>query len=267
MILANRYKLEEQIGKGSFGVIYKGKNIRTNELIAIKIESIENTKRALKNEAKLYQYLGNIEGFVNIKWFGIYNKHTYMVMDLLGESLTKYKQKTSIDIIQNQIKNISMQMIKRIEVLHKHGLIHRDIKPDNFIFGLSYKEEILYLIDLGMCKNHLLFIKKEINGKTNDIIGTPIYVSLFVNKNGQPSRRDDIESVLYILLYLMDKLEWIYLIENNSENINKIIKYKENIIYNYNISLIIIDLIIYCRNLEFNECPDYTFIYSKLELL
>ena len=65
----------------------------------------------------------------------------------------------------------------------------------------------------------------------------------------------------------MDKLEWIYLIENNSENINKIIKYKENIIYNYNISLIIIDLIIYCRNLEFNECPDYTFIYSKLELL
>ena len=83
MILGNRYSIIEQIGKGRFGNIYKGKNIRTNELVAIKMEKRDDNIKCLKNEAKIYQYIGNIDGFINMKWFGADNINSYMVMDLL----------------------------------------------------------------------------------------------------------------------------------------------------------------------------------------
>ena len=69
-LINNKYKLLEKIGEGSFGSIYKGENIRTNEHVAIKIEYIQNNYKLLKNESKIYQYLTNTIGIPNVKWFG-----------------------------------------------------------------------------------------------------------------------------------------------------------------------------------------------------
>ena len=69
-LINNKYKITEELGEGSFGKIYKGENIRTNELVAIKVESIQNGNKLLKNESIIYQYLVNTPGVPQIKWFG-----------------------------------------------------------------------------------------------------------------------------------------------------------------------------------------------------
>ena len=263
MIIGNRYKIMEKIGEGNFGTIYKGKNIRTQELVAIKVESRSFNKKILKNEAKLYQYIGLKEGFIQMKWFAADNLNSYMVMDLLDQSLTEYKNKKTLSL--NEVYSIGIQMINRIEVLHKNGLLHRDLKPDNFLFGLNDKKDILYLIDLGFCKRYMLDQNIHISNKINtNMIGTPLYVSLNVHKKGEPSRKDDIESIIFIMLFLIDKLEWKYLLDNNETTTKKIIEMKTNIITNDYIPIPIIEILKYCRILKFEECPDYEFIRNKL---
>ena len=271
MIIGNKYLLIRKIGIGSFGVVYKGKNIRTNELVAIKVEPNNCKTKILKNEAKIYQFLGNEVGFPQIKWFSVDSNNSYLVLDLLGESLSDYKKRTN-NISYNSIIEIAFQMINIIELLHNKDLIHRDLKPDNFLFNNNNNNN-LCLIDFGFCKkytdsqgNHI------INKPTSSLIGTPLFVSLFVHKKGQPSRRDDLESILYIILYLMNKLEWVNvnvnvnlnLLEKNETTNDVIIKMKEDIIFSTKLPLNIINLIIYCRNLKFDECPNYKFIKNQL---
>ena len=91
-IINKKYKIINKIGEGSFGLIYKGQNIRTNEYVAIKIEPIENELKLLKNESQIYQYLNNNEGIPNVKWFGKDNINYYMVINLLGHSLQTIKK-------------------------------------------------------------------------------------------------------------------------------------------------------------------------------
>jgi casein kinase 1 len=265
MLLGNKYIFIEKIGQGNFGTVYKGLNRRTNELLAIKVEPINSLLKCLKNEAKIYQYLRNEVGFLQIKWFETDLKNSYMVTDLLGMNLTSYKMQNENELLYGQI---GIQMIQRVKSLHEKSLIHRDIKPDNFLFGINDKSDILYLIDLGFCKRYILDNNKHITNKhTQSIIGSPTFVSLNVHKLSQPSRRDDIESILYILLFLINKLKWDYLLVKDQYNNDKIIEMKENIIYDKDIPATIIELICYCRKLEFDESPNYKYIVDKLNNL
>ena len=86
-IINNKYKIITKIGGGTFGSIYKGQNIRTNEYVAIKIEPIKHDLKLLKNESIIYQYLNGCHNIPSVKWFGKYNNNYYMVIDLLGPSL------------------------------------------------------------------------------------------------------------------------------------------------------------------------------------
>ena len=92
----NKYKLLERIGEGSFGSIFKGINIRTSELVAVKVESISSGNKLLKNESKIYQYLNSIDGIPKVRWFGKDFINNYMVLDLLGESLESLKQRKKV---------------------------------------------------------------------------------------------------------------------------------------------------------------------------
>ena len=94
-MIANKYKIIEKLSQGTFGSLYKAENIRTNETVAVKIETKTIKSNTLKNEAKIYQYLGKQNGFPQLKWFGTEEKYNYFVIDLLGcslsEMVTKYK--------------------------------------------------------------------------------------------------------------------------------------------------------------------------------
>jgi len=250
--IINKYKIIEKIGSGTFGQVYLGENSRSKEPVAIKVETINRYIKTLKYETKIYQVLSNIPGFLHVKWFGRDDCNYYMVMPLLGESLMTLKYYSNPVLSLAYIFKIGVEMIKRVQKLHELELIHRDIKPDNFVFGKN-DDHTLYLIDFGLTKKYTrsdntTHMDIEVN---KSVVGSPKYASINVLRGVSPSRRDDLESIVYILIYLWDVHDKItfYTIED-----------KLTIIHNTIIPTQLREALYYCRNLQFAETPDYTYL-------
>lgn len=261
-IICNKYRILEKIGEGSFGLIYKGENIRTREKVAIKVEPFEQNTKLLKNESIIYQYLNNIERIPNVKWFGKDSNNYYMVLNLLGESLQNIinnKKHFSLTLTLQ----IGIQIILILKSIHERGLIHRDIKPDNFLLGLNTQSKTIYIIDFGFCKS---FMTNNIHNKereTSNLIGSPMYASINAHNCIELSRRDDLESLGYMLIYFyLGILPWQETILN--EDIN-IIKKKQVITEKDNIPLVLINYMKYVRSLEYEENPNYILIMDNLK--
>ena len=205
-MIANKYDLISKIGSGAFGAIYKGQNVRTGEPVAIKVEPLKHETNLLKNEARIYQYLKGGAGIPQVKWFGVDDANNYMVINLLGESLQHNINTYGPFSLLNAI-SIGVQMIERIKYVHECGLIHRDVKPDNFLFGLNEQRERLYIIDFGFCKK--CNPPPTPPKKMTSILGTPNYISISVHDYIEPNKYDDLESILYTIMYLYyGKLPW-----------------------------------------------------------
>lgn len=267
-IIGRKYKIANKIGSGSFGVVYKGINIRSNELVAIKIESLTGKSRLLKNEAKICRHLTPCKGISSVRYYGLDQENSYAVFDLLGVSLDTYMERLKKFSLKTTCK-LGMQMIQRIEYIHKKGILHRDIKPDNFLMG---KEDtnLLYIIDFGLSKN---YVERGKHIKCKDkkkMTGTVRYASINIHDGIEPSRRDDLISVGYMLIYFIKgSLPWQGLDAATKEE-----KYKKigDIKRNTTIEELCKDLpmelkvfIDYCCGLDFAETPNYALLFKLLE--
>lgn len=262
-MIANKYQLLNKISQGSFGLVYKGQNIRTREIVAIKIEKKAGEYCVLKAEAKIYQYLGKLDGFPQLKWFGTDLKYNYLVIDLFDCSLhSLVKIKGKIDIMD--CLHFGTQMIERMETLHSKFLLHRDIKPDNFLLNSDRK---VFLIDYGFCKRYDYDGKHIKEKNLNSIIGTVNFVSVNVHKYLEPSRRDDLESCIYIMIYLIyGTLPWISVSDHIRDNDHitdndQIMKLKQE---TEHFPKFIREMLEYVRQLKFEERPDYKYLKNKL---
>jgi len=254
----NKYIIIDKIKDGTFGSVYKGQHTITKEYVAIKT-SLINEFNNLKNEAKIYQYINRlgVKGFPKLKWYGNKNNINYLVIDYYHLSLSDFVRQKHIDY---EIKyfDISIQLIERVEQLHKIDLIHRDIKPDNFLFNDIM---VLYLIDFGFCKKYIDENNNHIILENNKkFIGTPNYVSLNIHRGLTPSRRDDLESCVYIIIELfLGNLIWN--IFNDLELIYK--SKKDYTINNYKYTFLN-DLLQYVRKINFDEEPNYNHLKNIL---
>jgi serine/threonine protein kinase len=258
-MIANKYRLIEKINEGSFGTVFKAENIRTNDFVAIKFENKSDQIKSLKNEAKIYQYLGKLDGFPQIKTFGTTDTVNYLVIDLLGNSLvnviTYYKA-----LYLKTVLVLGIQIIKIIKSLHDKSLLHRDIKPSNFIFGIGNDTNKLFLVDFGFAKRY------DYNGKhieeknIKNIIGSPNFVSLNIHNNIEPSRRDDIESCIYVILtMLFGRLEWFH-----KNNLSEIAELKRQILSVDEVPSFIKIMLYYVRSMKFDERPDYEYLINLM---
>jgi len=269
ILVNHKYNVLKQIGECNFGKIFKGENIRTNELVAIKVEPIEDNFKMLKNEAIIYQHLLHTYGMPTLKWFGKDERNYYLVITLLGKSLEHYIQQKGKFSIKLTLQ-IGVQVINLLKTIHDKGLIHRDIKPENFLFGNDDESKQLYIIDFGLSKTYINYEENcHIEMKnSNNIIGTPSYVSLNGHKLLELSRRDDLESLGYMLIYLYcGKLKWqkINIYENFEKSNTLIMKAKMNLGKLYDLPDIFYNYFDYVRNLEFQEMPDYLFLIKMFQ--
>ena len=261
-VIGLKYKLIRLIGEGSFGKVYMGQHKRSGELVAIKCEDKESKSKLLKNETKIYRELNGGKGIANVRWYGVDDKKTYAVLDLLGNSLDDFKIKYRKFSLKSTLL-VGIQLLYRMEYIHSKGYLHRDIKPENFMFGNTGKSErTLYVIDFGLSKPYLTsgnHIDMRINRK---MIGTPRYASLNVHNGCEPSRRDDLISIGYMLIYLFKgSLPWQGQKGNTkSEKYRKIADIKKTISFEQLCTKMPKELICYieyCYDLEFNESPNY----------
>lgn len=268
MLIANKYRILNSISEGEFGKVYKGENIRTSEKVAIKIESKDNPVKLLKHEVQVYQYLKKLSCIPTLKWYGVYNDYHYLVMPLYDCSLADIIN-TDESIGNDNIISIAFQMLDILQFTHNKEIIHRDIKPGNFV--LDKVNNKLLLIDFGFAKRYMREDGEHISfidGK--QIIGTPNYISINVHNGYEPSRRDDVESVCYIIFFLyMNINSWIDIINNNEDELelDDILVCKRECRSNENINEIFRNIFIQCSNTSFIERPEYDKIIEYIELL
>lgn len=239
-----KYEFIEKIGAGCFGSIYRGRNIRTGEQVAIKVEPINSETMLLKNESVIYQYLKDCSGIPKVKWFGKDDANYYMVIELLGQSLEQLKVERGTLTLQLTVQ-IGVQVLGILQSIHEMGLVHRDIKPDNFLLGLKSKQ--LFIIDFGFCKKYSISDNPK---TTSSLIGSPNYASINAHNCVELSCRDDLESLGYMLIYLhFGKLPW------SKDIMTCKMQYEPTVFAEY---------LRYVRALDFNETPDYNVLCSLI---
>ena len=282
-LIFKKYRVEKKIYTSYLSTIYEGKNELTKEKVALKLEKIGSVYELLESEAYFLLFLKNV-GIPRLITYGKFQNYKVLIEELLGESLyliwkkkLKEEDKFLYLIWKKKLKEedklrdiclIALQCIDRLQFIHSKGVIHRDIKPSNFLFGIQ-NPNIIYLIDFGLAKKY----KSSRTGKhvkfgyMPTINGSLDFMSINCTKKIVQSRRDDLESLGYVLIYLAKKnLPWIKINDTKTDLKLKYKKIKELILSTTPEELCsglpqqFTQYINYCRKLEFEEEPNYDYL-------
>ena len=260
-ILESRKKIYGEINKVS---VFIGRNIQTGEPVAIKLVKLHYEEvELLRHEAKLLIFLKKIERIPKGLYFGKQGAFSILIMNLLGPSL-----KHLMDYCQGSFSlpttiKISLQLLNTLKQIHERGVLVRYMKPENMTIGFGENQKYIYIIDFGLAKlymkngQHIKFREKK------HTKGNRVFISINIHSKIQTSRRDDIESLGYNMIFFMKgKLPWTHIKQSHDILEKKL-----------NISLDELcegtpdefkDFIKYARNMKFEEEPDYAYLNKLL---
>ena len=223
--------MERKLGKGGFGQVYVGRRVTSSGTRGSDTCSANANQVALKFEHRsskgcnygppyewsvynAFSSLGGILGVPKVHYKGRQGEYYVMVMDLLGPSLWDTWNTNGQIMSQEMVACIAVEALAILENFHSKGFVHGDIKPENFLLGPpgTPTEKKLYLVDLGLatrwrdaiCSTHVDYDQRP------DIFrGTVRYASVHAHLGRTGSRRDDLESLAYTLLFLLKgRLPW-----------------------------------------------------------
>jgi len=271
-ILENKYKIlkDNYIGKGGFGVVYQGYDIINKRDVAIKVDQ---KKKYNKREYNVYSKFEGNKDMAQCIDFIEGKDESYLIMELYSKDASAIlRMDKEVYFNEKDILMLGIQIIQQLGHLHKLGIIHRDIKPDNFIF--DHNANKFKLIDFGLCKPYTSN-DSHITEKNNiGRCGTMRYMSINSHNKNTLSRRDDMISLSYSLIYLYCKeLPWQgkKFTKSNLHNIISSLKndYTDDI-NKYNLIEPLVYLYNYSINLKFDSRPEYSYLikyfYNYLKL-
>jgi len=264
--LFGKYQLIQHLSGGSFGSIFLARNAQGAHF-AVKREEIGGHHPQLRHEYKVYRELRGCHGFPRAHYYGTEGDYNYLVLDLMGNSLEELFRRRGNHFSLKTVIQIAIQLIDRLEEFHSKHVIHRDIKPDNMMLGGGSDSSTIYLIDFGLSKRYFdpKTGKHHIYEMGKSFRGTRRYSSINSMLGIEQSRRDDLESVAYVLIYLMrgGQLPWQGLKGAARDKKSKMIR-------DVKVSTpvetlcegmpsVFKEFLMFARGLEFSHRPDYDF--------
>eukprot|EP00828_Plagiopyla_frontata_P021528 TRINITY_DN28120_c0_g1_i1.p1 TRINITY_DN28120_c0_g1~~TRINITY_DN28120_c0_g1_i1.p1 ORF type:complete len:313 (+),score=64.09 TRINITY_DN28120_c0_g1_i1:108-1046(+) len=233
------------------------------------LEKIHKNKHPqLLYESKIYRILESMGyGIPQFYWYGVEGDFHILILDLLGPNLDDLLQFCGGKFNLKTVLMIADQMLNSIEYIHSKNFIHRDIKPENFLVGLGKKSDQIFVIDFGLAKKfrdprtslHIPYTENL------SLTGTARYASINTHLGIEQSRRDDLESLGYVLMYfLRGDLPWMGLEAENKQEKYKLIREKK---ISTPVDVLcsgfpeeFTTILKYFRSLQFEERPDYVWV-------
>ena len=207
VLITQHYRALKKLNQGSFSTIYLGEHTETHQQVVIKIELASMTASLLTFEAEYYTILNGGIGIPRKFWSGKKGSQHVLISEKLDSNLEELLQYCDGKFSLKTVLMIADQALRIFQFFHIRHLIHRDVKPENFMM----KGKSLYLIDFGFTKeyeNHFDFTHIPFKDHKS-LTGTARYASMNALRGFEQSRRDDLESLGYMLVYfLKGTLPW-----------------------------------------------------------
>jgi serine/threonine protein kinase len=261
-----KYEIEQKLGSGCFGQVYRAKEVGTGNIVAVKFSEKEE-KDSLKTEAEVLKRLGQppLQGYAKLYDIKETEQFACLIVEMLGKSLQDCmdglgKNNPVLDNVTAAL--CGEQILHRIELLHSKGIVHRDIKPENFLVGVGKKVHHIYIIDFGLSTFYYKEAAHVQQGKKEQMTGTARYTSINAMKGVTQSRRDDLEAIGHMLMYFVrGRLPWSGLdAPTDQEKFKRICDKKESfplaeLCEGYPKEFM--EYLKYCRGMGFTQKPDY----------
>ncbi|OMJ91036.1 hypothetical protein SteCoe_6501 [Stentor coeruleus] len=257
-----QYSIEKVLGVGGYGQVFLASTTKTSEKIAVKVS---HDRQSLMKEYGLLKHLSKLDGFMKVYEYGELEEEDFFVAELLGKNLS-YNFNDRI-LSFECVCAIGLELLNKIEKMHENDVIHRDIKPSQFLISTDKKS--IYLVDFGMaCFFRVKGNNKEFKTRRK-CRGTVSYASINNHLGFRQSRRDDLESLCYSLLYLVrGGLPWK--LEKRIEGFKKwklVLNQKINISDKElfgNLPPEFSVMLKYTRKLCYDQTPNYAYMKSLL---
>lgn len=271
IIIHDRYQLNQSIGKGSFGEVFSGVDLSTGMDVAIKLEPYTKHHSQLSFENKLYHALRHVSCVPRTHYFGRVGEYNALVMDQLGKSIDVFFHEHGGKLSESIVLAIAVNAIKALQEIHELGFVHRDIKPQNMCVGLQTYKSKVFFIDFGLAKKYRDKRGKHIPYRTDkSLTGTPRFTSIGCHKGYEMSRRDDMEGLLYVLIWLIKgRLPWQGQTGSTKKKKHKkIMQVKEQVAVHdlcKGLSPVFAKMLLHIKSLSFEERPSYEIYITWLE--
>ncbi|KAJ3055272.1 Casein kinase I isoform delta [Rhizophlyctis rosea] len=268
-VIHSRFRIHRRIGRGGCEVVFKGTDLDTSELVAIKTQPRERVM--IGREVTVYKVLGGEEVVASLKWSGTDRNLNVLVIDILGPSLEDLFNFCGRKFTLKTVAAIALQAIYCLDYMHSKRLLHRDIKPDNFLMGLGKKGNILHIIDFGLACSFVDSYGHHIKERSGlSVIGTERYCSLTSHNGISQGRRDDLMSPGYVLIYFCrGSLPWQGLKDSTKEKRRARIRELKERITMEELCLGLPNefavYLNYTRSLRFDDKPDYDYACMLFE--
>ena len=261
--IQNKFALNamKKLGQGDFGKVYVGRDLISKKNVAIKLEN--NNKQTLFFESKIYITLNHIKRIPKLHWVGTQGRYNILVIDLLGDTIKKLMNFCGGKLSLASTLKISTQILSILEQIHSSSIILRYITPRNMAIGLGDNSDYIYLFDFGLCKKYRNMENHIPYRENKDVEGNRKFISIRVHNGIEVSRRDDIESLGYNIIYFMKgELPWSHIKNSNQILLKKTETSLDELCQGLPEEFKL--FIKYSRELEFTERPDYSYLNNLL---